>query len=60
MKYLVFLIKRLVMSLCMLYAVDLIISSTGMIVPINIISITSVAALGLPGIIGLVIMQKFM
>ena len=60
MKYLVFLIKRLVMSLCMLYAVDLIITSAGLIVPINTISIISVAILGLPAIIGIVIMQKIM
>lgn len=60
MKYLVFLIKRLVMSLCMLYAVDLIITSAGLIVPINAISIISVAILGLPAIIGIVIMQKIM
>lgn len=59
MKYLVLVIKKLVMALCMLYAVDLIISSTGTILPINSISIIVVAVLGLPAIIGLVIMQKF-
>ena len=60
MKYIVFIIKRIVMAICLLYAVDLIISSTGYLIPINIISITSVSILGLPAIISLVILNKLL
>ena len=60
MQYIVIAIKRLVMAICVLYAVDLIISSTGYIIPINLLSIVSVAILGLPAVIGLGVMQKIM
>lgn len=60
MQYLIIVIKRLVMAICMLYAVDLIISSTGVIIPINTFSIISVAVLGLPAVIGLGVIQKLM
>ena len=50
MHIIVFIIKRLVMALCMLYAFDV-------IVPINVVTILSVASLGLPAIFGLVVLQ---
>ncbi len=60
MQYIFFIIKRLVMSLCMLYAFDVIVSSAGVLVPINVITIIFVAFLGLPGIFGLLVLQNFM
>ncbi len=60
MKKIVFVIKRLVISLCMLYAFDVIVSSAGVMIPINAITVTSVACLGMPGIFGLFILQNFM
>lgn len=53
MHIIVFIVKRLVMALCMLYAIDLITSSVGFIIPINLVSIISVTLLGIPAIIGL-------
>lgn len=50
-------IKRLVMSICMLYTFDLIIMSAGIIVPINVISITLVSILGLPAIFTLIVLK---
>ncbi len=60
MHIIVFIIKRLVMALCMLYAFDVIVSSAGVIVPINVVTILSVASLGLPAIFGLVVLQVLM
>lgn len=58
MQILVFLVKRLVMAICLLYAFDLITSGVGVMVPINSVSIIFVAVLGIPAIIGLVILEK--
>ena len=55
--HIIVIIKRLVMALCMLYAFDVIVSSAGVIVPINVVTILSVASLGLPAIFGLVVLQ---
>lgn len=60
MQIIVLVIKRLVMSLCMLYTFDVIISSAGILVPINVVSIVTVAFLGLPAIFGLLVLQNFM
>ena len=60
MQYIVFLIKRVVVAICMLYAVDLIVGSVGIMIPINLISILSVSVLGLPAVVGLAVMQKIM
>jgi len=60
MQIFILVVKRLVMSLCMLYAFDVIVSSAGVIVPINIVSIIFVSVLGMPGIFGLLVLQNFM
>lgn len=60
MHVIVFIIKKLVMALCMLYAFDVIVSSAGVIVPINVFTTISVAFLGLPAIFGLVVLQVLM
>jgi len=58
MHFLMIVIKKLVMSLCMLYAFDVIVSSAGVIIPINLISIGFVAILGMPAIFGLLVLQN--
>lgn len=58
MQIIVFLVKRLVMAICVLYAFDLITSGVGIMIPINFVSISYVAILGIPAIIGLVILEK--
>lgn len=47
------------MALCMLYAIDLITSSVGFIIPINLVSIISVTLLGIPAIIGLAFLDHY-
>lgn len=60
MHFIVLVIKHLVMSLCMLYTFDVIVSSAGVLVPINFVTIIFVACLGLPAIFGLLVLQNFM
>lgn len=60
MQLVIFIIKRLVMALCMLYTFDVIVSSAGIIIPINVVTILSVTFLGLPAIFGLLVLQNFM
>ena len=60
MKYIVLFIKKIVFAICMLYAINLIVSSAGIHVPINYITIGAVSVLGLPALIGLVVMQKLL
>ena len=50
MQFIVLVIKRLVMALCMLYTVDLITSSAGFIIPINVVSVIFVSLLGIPAL----------
>ncbi len=58
MQYIVIFIKRLVVSLCMLYTFDVIVNSVGIMIPINSVTILSVTFLGLPAIFGLLVLQK--
>ena len=58
MKKIYNLLKRVVLSLCLLYSFNLIMVNTGIIIPINISSITMVTFLGGPGLIGLVVLYK--
>lgn len=60
MQFIVFIIKRLVMSLCMLYTVDLIISSAGVIIPINYMSVIFVSLFGIPALFGLTIVKLYL
>ncbi|MBQ3142385.1 MAG: pro-sigmaK processing inhibitor BofA family protein [Bacilli bacterium] len=57
MKFVMKLIKKLVISLCMLYTFNLIISNSGYMVPINVPSITISAFLGMPAILSLLILK---
>ena len=60
MQFIVLVIKRLVMALCMLYTVDLITSSAGLIIPINVVSVIFVSLLGIPALFGLAFLKHFM
>lgn len=60
MQLIIFLVKRLVIALCMLYTFDVIVSSAGVIIPINIVTILTVTFLGLPAIFGFIVLQSFM
>ena len=60
MKYMVLLLKKIVVAICALYAVNLIVSNAGIVIPINVPSIIFVTILGLPALIGLFIMQKML
>jgi len=52
-KFLLKIIKRIIMSFVVLYGVNVITSSIGLVLPINIISISILTLLGLPGLCGL-------
>ncbi len=58
MKKIFTIIKKIVVALCMLYTFNLIVGKIGIIIPINIPSIIIVSALGLPSILGLLILYK--
>lgn len=60
MQFIVFIVKRLVMSLCMLYTVDLIISSAGVVIPINYMSVIFVSLFGIPALLGLTIVKLYL
>ena len=47
-------IKRVVFAILLLYSLDLFLSLANIVIPINLISITLVALLGIPGLLTLV------
>lgn len=58
MKKIFIVIKKIVVALCMLYTFNLIVGKIGVIIPINLPSITIVSILGLPSILGLLLLYK--
>lgn len=58
MKKFMFIIKKIVMGLCMLYTFNVLISKIGLIVPINIYSVSIVSLFDVFGIVLLVILKK--
>ena len=56
MKYL----KRLIMSIILLYTYNLLAVNVNMIIPINLTTICSVSFLGIPGFFVLVLFRTFM
>ncbi len=55
-KFLLKIIKRVIMSFVVLYGLNVITSSIGLVLPINIISISILTLLGLPGLCGLTVL----
>lgn len=60
MKKIMLVIKRIVMGLCMLYTFNILVSKTGLIIPINIYSIAIVSLLDIPGILLLLLLKKIL
>ena len=58
MKKIFFVIKRVVIALCILYSINLIVSKTGVILPINVVSIGIVSVLGLPSVVALLVLYN--
>ena len=50
MKYLLKIVKRIVVSITVLYGLNLIISTMDIVLPINIVSIVMLSVLGFPGL----------
>ena len=59
MKWIIKVVKKLVISICMLYTINIIIESSGILLPINYISIILVYFLGLPSIFGMLAVFYF-
>lgn len=49
-------VKRIIMSIFLLYGLNLLINSLDIIIPINFITISSVSILGIPALLTLVVL----
>lgn len=59
-KYIVKLIKNVVVSICLLYSVNLALNKYGVVLPINLFTVLLTSFLSFYGIIGLFIVNLFM
>lgn len=57
MKYIILIIKKLVVSLCTIYTINVLINKSGISIPINIYSIFSTSIFGLPAILGIMVLK---
>ena len=57
MKNIVYLLKKIIVSLCILYAYNIITSKIGFYIPINIYTILLITLLDLPGLLILIILK---
>lgn len=57
MKNIIMIIKRIVMSYLILYGFNLIAVNFNMVIPINLITVSTVAVLGVPALIGLILLK---
>jgi len=53
-------VKKLIFSFAVLYAVGIVLNFLGIVVPINVFTIIVVASLGFPGVISLVMVYVFL
>ena len=60
LKVLFRLFKKIVFSILFLYSYNIICSSLGIIVPINLITVISLSILGLPSLFGLIFINVFL
>ena len=58
-KHILFYIKKLIFSFMLLYGLNTMIKSLGIILPINIFNVFIVSFLGVPGLMVLVIIRMF-
>lgn len=56
MKYIVKVVKRLIMAFLILYGLNVMLAGLDFYIPINLITVGSITLLGIPGILGLVVM----
>lgn len=54
-----FIIKKIVWALCLLYTINVIISSVGKNIPVNIYTIIITALLDIPAILGLIFLRYY-
>ena len=59
MKYLISLLKNIIMAPVAIYLYNVIVGSLGCLIPINIITVIVVGLLGIPGLIMLIIFFVF-
>ena len=57
MKNIIMVVKRIVMSYLILYGFNLIAVNFNMVIPINLITVSTVAVLGVPALIGLILLK---
>ena len=57
MKNIIMVVKRIVMSYLILYGFNLIAVNFNMVIPINIITVSTVTILGVPALIGLILLR---
>ena len=57
MKNIIMVVKRIVMSYLILYGFNLIAVNFNMVIPINIITVSTVTILGVPALIGLMLLR---
>ena len=51
-------IKKIVLSMCLLYSFNILIMKTGIIIPINYYTIGFISLFGIPGLIGIILLIK--
>lgn len=55
MKYIVFLLKQLVLGFIILYGYNMIAVNFNLVLPINVVTVSSVSLLGFPGLFSLIL-----
>ena len=58
-KFIVRIIRRIVFSFMLLFGLNVMIKSMGIIIPINIINVIFISILGVPGLVVLLIIKLF-
>jgi pro-sigmaK processing inhibitor BofA len=59
MKKVILIIKKLIFSFFLLFGLNTIIKSLGIIIPINVINVLIVTILGIPGLISILLIKLF-
>lgn len=59
LKTFIFIIKKLIESFLLLFSLNVVIKSLGIVVPINVFNLSIITLLGIPGLIGLLIIKMF-
>lgn len=60
MKKIFRILKKIVVALCLLYSFNIVTNGIGFIIPINYYTIGTITFLGIPGLIGLVVLYKML